>query len=114
MPIVTGYESDDEWNRKTNPMYGKECRNVGLLFGGVVGAIAGGVLAFANVLEVRRGMDRVVAPLVIGGCGVVGGLLGAGVGSLLDATVNPRAKRKDRGRVRRGRGKGKNRGYRLD
>jgi hypothetical protein len=54
MPPVTGYETDDEWEQKTNADYGREWRNWLMLLGMAVGAIAAGIFVF----QLSEGKNR--------------------------------------------------------
>lgn len=114
MPPLTGYESEDEWQRKTNANYGQEWRQ-GLM---ILGMIVGALLAGWVMLTQTRGMPMGKVRLLTGVAAFVGIWGGAAlfwcVGYMLDSTINGRARRK-RGDLRvRVRGKGKKRRYDLE
>jgi hypothetical protein len=114
MPPMTGYESDDEWERRTNANYGQEWRQGVMLFGMVAGAIITFAVVFYNTHGMPMGKVRLLAG--IGAfVGIWGGaFIGWCVGYLLDESINPRTRRK-RGEARvRIRGRGKKRRVDMD
>jgi hypothetical protein len=114
MPPLTGYESEDEWQRRTNANYGREWRNGLGMLGMVVGPIIAAVILFNHSQGMPLAKVRLLAGLVIAAGMVVGVLVGLAVGSVLDETINPRTRRK-RGEVRvRIRGRGKKRRIDMD
>jgi hypothetical protein len=114
MPPLTGYESEDEWQRRTNGNYGKEWRNGLGMLGMVAGAVLAGVILFNNSQGMPTAKVRLLTGLVGAAGMLVGTLVGLGVGSVLDETINPRTRRK-RGETRvRIRGRGKNRRIDMD
>ena len=86
MPPVTGYETDDEWEQKTNADYGREWRNGLMLLGMAVGAIAAGIFVFQLSDGKNRAEVRIMAGIAVGIGMVFGASIGWGFGHMLDTT----------------------------
>ena len=112
---LTGYESDEEWARKTDPEYGKEWRQRMGLLGMIAGAILAGVVLFNTTHGMPAGKVRLLAGIAAVAGMAVGAGVGYFIGYLMDESFNPRTRvKRNEWNERLGRRKGKKKRRRID